>query len=302
MSVARTQTAAAAAVVLAPSTPEPDTAPNPARALAWAPEPVTASTPPRVPAPLLALPSSAPPWLETLRRRRWPAAAAALAVLVTVGLVVAHRSTAPSVESSAPGPKAVPESAAALPSAAPPAPPAEVAPDARNRIAAADRPVAAKDAAPSTGRPSEATGHTKAGARAHAVQRTHRQKRRTARPSHGKHARSKQTRVVALERAAAPQAAGDESSARASYERGNQRLLTGDTAAAISAYEEAVRAAPSSPSGYRGLGLAYEKEGKIAEAVRAFRHYLKLAPSSGDRDLVAKRLRHLLRPGVDPSK
>ena len=108
--------------------------------------------------------------------------------------------------------------------------------------------------------------------------------------------------MVALESAAAPKAAGDERSARDSYERGNQRLLTGDTAGAISAYEEAVRSAPSSPSGYRGLGLAYEKEGKIAEAVRAFRHYLRLAPSSGDRDLVARRLRHLLRPGGDPGK
>jgi Tfp pilus assembly protein PilF len=101
--------------------------------------------------------------------------------------------------------------------------------------------------------------------------------------------------VVALERVAAPKRAEDERSARASYERGNQRLLSGDTAAAISAYEEAVRSAPSSPSGYRGLGLAYEKEGKIAEAVGAFRKYLELAPSSTDRDLVGRRMRHLLR-------
>ncbi len=181
----------------------------------------------------------------------------------------------------------------------PPAPPSKVAPDTRNRIAAADRPVAAKDAEPSSEGSPKVTGHAKAGARAHATHRTHhhQKKRHTARPS-----RSKHTRVVAHESAAAPKAADDERSARASYERGNQRLLTGDTAAAISAYEEAVRSAPSSPSGYRGLGLAYEKEGKIAEAVRAFRHYLKLAPSSGDRDLVARRLRHLLRPGTDPGK
>jgi tetratricopeptide (TPR) repeat protein len=178
----------------------------------------------------------------------------------------------------------------------PPAPPAEVAPDLRARIAAADRPE--KDAAVSTGGSRGAAGHAKTGARAHAAQRAHHQKKKhTARP-----ARSKHTRMVAHESAAAPKAADDERSARASYERGNQRLLTGDTAAAISAYEEAVRSAPSSPSGYRGLGLAYEKEGKIAEAVRAFRHYLKLAPSSGDRDLVARRLRHLLRPAADPGK
>ena len=140
---------------------------------------------------------------------------------------------------------------------------------------------------------------TRQGRRARARRATDspQKKRHTARPS-----RSKHTRLVAHESTAAPKAADDERSARASYERGNQRLLTGDTAAAISAYEEAVRSAPSSPSGYRGLGLAYEKEGKIAEAVRAFRRYLKLAPSSGDRDLVARRLRHLLRPGTDPGK
>jgi Tfp pilus assembly protein PilF len=107
---------------------------------------------------------------------------------------------------------------------------------------------------------------------------------------------------LALANVAAPKGSEDERSARASYERGNQRLLTGDTTAAIAAYEEAVRSAPTSPSGYRGLGLAYEKEGKVPEAVRAFRRYLELAPSSGDRDLVARRLRHLRRSGADRGK
>ncbi len=286
MSAARTQTAAAA-VALAPSPPEPDTAPNVALAPACAPEPDTALNPPRAPAPLFALPSSSPPWLARVRRRRWLAAPAVLLALVAIGLGVGHRSTAPRGGSAAPLPTA---------------PPAKIAPDSPNRIAAGERPVAANEAAPSTGGAAEATGPAQTGARAHAVHRTHPQKRRTARPGRSKHARSKQTRVVALERAAGPKAAADERSARASYERGNQRLLTGDTAAAVSAYEEAVRSAPSSPSGYRGLGLAYEKEGKSAEAIRAFRHYLKLAPSSGDRDLVARRLRHLLRPGTDPGK
>jgi Tfp pilus assembly protein PilF len=108
--------------------------------------------------------------------------------------------------------------------------------------------------------------------------------------------------VVAHESAAAPKPAGDERSARDAYERGNQRLLSGDAAGAVAAYEESVRSAPSSPSGYRGLGLAYEKEGKIAEAAGAFRHYLKLAPSSDDRELVARRLRHLLRRDGDQGK
>jgi tetratricopeptide (TPR) repeat protein len=234
-----------------------------------APDPV------RIPEPLLAEPfltlaPISPPWLAALRRRRWLAAPAVLAVIVTIGLLLGRRPSAtPGVSS---------------------APPAKVLPDSPNRIAAAERPSAGKDAAPSTGGSPAATGHAKADARAHAAQRTHRQKKRFARPGRGKH-----TRVVALEKAAAPKVAGDERSARDSYERGNQRLLTGDTAGAVAAYEEAVRSAPSSPSGYRGLGLAYEKQGKIAEAVRAFRHYLQLAPSSADRDLVTRRLRHLLR-------
>ena len=288
MSEARSQTAAAAAVVRAARTAEPDTAPTPAVALVRTPEPDTAPNPLRDPAPLLASAPSSPPWLAALRKRPWLAAPAVLAAIVTIGLAVGRRPSATRRESAAPGPSVVPLS---------PAPPASVAPDSRIRVAAADHPVAARDAALPTGGSPKATGHAKAGARAHAVRRTHHHKRRAARSS-----RSKHTRVVALESAAAPKAAGDERSARDSYERGNQRLLTGDTAGAISAYEEAVRSAPSSPSGYRGLGLAYEKEGKSTEAVRAFRHYLKLAPSSGDRDLVARRLRHLLRPGGDPDK
>jgi hypothetical protein len=298
MSAARTQTAAAAAVVLAPSIPEPDTAPNPALAFAPTLESVAAAHSRPVPAPLFALASSSPPWLVTLRRRPRLAVPLVLALLVTIGLVVAHRPRGPTAESSMPAPKAGPPPAVVIPSASPvPPAPAKVTPDSRNRIAAADRPVAAQETAVPSGGLPKATGHAKAGTRSHAAHRTHRQKRHTARPSRGK-----QTRLAAAESAAAPKAGDDDRTARVSYERGNQRLLTGDTAAAISAYQEAVQSAPGSPSGYRGLGLAYEKEGKIAEAVRAFRHYLKLAPRSGDRDLVARRLRHLLRPGGDPGK
>jgi tetratricopeptide (TPR) repeat protein len=214
---------------------------------------------------------------------------AVITTIATIGLLTRPR------------PSAVLQPAAPVPSATPlpPAPPAEATPDVANRLAAADRPVATKDAASATGSSRAATGPAKAGGRSHAKRRAHHQKRRAAHASRNKH---RHPREIALESAPAPKAAGDESSARRSYERGNQRLLTGDTAGAISAYEEAVQAAPSSPSGYRGLGLAYEKAGKLGEAVRAFRHYLKLAPSSDDRDLVARRLRHLARAGDASSK
>ncbi len=290
MSAARMPGASAAAVALAPRAPVPHAAPTGALAVARTPEPDTAPNPLPVAAPLVALAPSSPAWLAALRRRPWLAAPAVLAVIVTIVLVAGRRPSATKQEPSAPAPSAAPQPAAAAPSATPlpPAPPAQVAPD---------HPVAAEDTVVSTAGSRAATGHAKAGKHAHATHRTHRQKRHAARPSHGKH-----TRAVAAEGAPAPKAAGDERSAREAYERGNQRLLTGDAAGAVAAYEEAVRSAPASPSGYRGLGLAYEKEGKIAEAVGAFRHYLKLAPSSGDRELVARRVRHLLRHDGDPGK
>jgi hypothetical protein len=291
MSAARTQSTSAAAVALAPRAPEPQAAPTPALALARTPEPDTAPNPLPVAAPLFTLAPSSPAWLAALRRRPWLAAPVVLAVIVTIALVAGRRPSATKQEPSLPAASAAPQPAAAAPSATPlaPAPPAQVAPD---------HPVAAEDTAPSTTGSHAATGHVKAGKHAHATKRTHRHQKRAARPSRGKHAR-----VVALEKtAAAPKGAGDERSARDAYERGNQRLLSGDAAGAVAAYQEAVRAAPASPSGYRGLGLAYEKEGKTAEAVGAFRHYLKLAPSSGDRELVARRVRHLLRHDGDPGK
>ena len=294
-STARSSMAAVAAVV-APSRPRPNTAPT--MAFVPAPQPDTAPNLLSAPVPrpneaeavlaqqlnLAPLPSdAAPPWLAARPRRRWLAAPAVLAVIVTIGLVVGRRPTAVTRGSSVPAASAVPPPAA-LPTASP-LPPAAAAADQEAR----------KDSGLARSHTAADRADERAGT--HAVHRTNHQEKRTAHPS-----RSKRKRVVALERPPAPKRAEDERSARASYERGNQRLLTGDTAAAISAYEEAVRSAPSSPSGYRGLGLAYEKEGKIAEAVRAFRKYLELAPSSGDRDLVARRVRHLLRSGGHPGK
>lgn len=294
VSAARVQPAAAAAVVVAPSTlrsnaasatalaraPEPDTAPN--LLSAPPPRPHEAEPVPGKRLDVAPLPSDAAPhWLAARRRRPWLGVAAVLAVVLTIGLVAGRRPTAVPRGSPVPGPTAVPPPAAALPTARP--------------LPPADDQDAPKDPGPA-GSPA-ATGHPKDRARAHVAQRTHHQKRRAAHPSGSKH-----KRVVALERVAAPKRSEDERSARASYERGNQRLLSGDTAAAISAYEEAVRSAPSHPSGYRGLGLAYEKQGKIAEAVRAFRQYLALAPSSSDRDLVSRRMRHLVRSGGHPGK
>jgi hypothetical protein len=78
--------------------------------------------------------------------------------------------------------------------------------------------------------------------------------------------------------------------ARESYRLGNERLFAGDSAAAASAYEEAIRLAPTDPAGYRGLGLAFAAQGKHADAVRTLRAYLKRAPGAEDRALISERI------------
>jgi len=88
-------------------------------------------------------------------------------------------------------------------------------------------------------------------------------------------------------------AAGDREAARAAYERGNSLLFSGDAGGAASAYREAVRLAPADPVGYRGLGLASEKEGKTNDAITAFVSYLKLSRHAHDREVIARRLSRL---------
>jgi hypothetical protein len=95
---------------------------------------------------------------------------------------------------------------------------------------------------------------------------------------------------VAVHAARTPAAAGDP---RATYERGNALLFSGDAAGAVAAYREAVQLAPTDPIGYRGLGLAYEQLGQTAAAGRALRRYLKLAPGAADRAIISRRIERL---------
>jgi tetratricopeptide (TPR) repeat protein len=80
---------------------------------------------------------------------------------------------------------------------------------------------------------------------------------------------------------------------REAYQRGNARLLSGDTRAAVQAYEEAVQRNPRDPAGYRGLGLAYAQQGDRDRAIRYLRQYLRIAPKAADSALVAKRIKLL---------
>jgi tetratricopeptide (TPR) repeat protein len=75
------------------------------------------------------------------------------------------------------------------------------------------------------------------------------------------------------------------------YKSGSALLLSGDAPAAAEAYLNALRTDPKGAAGYRGLGLAYAEMGNSAAAIRYLRHYLKLAGSAPDRNLIVKRVR-----------
>ncbi|HEX4406948.1 MAG TPA: tetratricopeptide repeat protein [Polyangia bacterium] len=112
--------------------------------------------------------------------------------------------------------------------------------------------------------------------------------------SHEHHERAeKAPRHEHADKATKAKGGGDRDAARTAYQRGNGLLLSGNAAGSVAAYEEAVRLAPSDPIGYRGLGLAYEKQGKTKEAIAALVSYLKLSKHARDREVIARRLYRL---------
>ena len=229
-----------------------------------APRPVAA--PPPLPSdvevPELSLPSPA-----AGRRRALVGGAALLVVAVALVVGVRSRHGAPTVaRTPAPPPVAPtppPVAIAVAPTTPPPTSPRAPQP--------APSPEIALD--PSAGADVEAPRHH----RRHATQKR--------RAHEHRHARA--------ERASTKKPAGDRKAARAEYERGNGLLFGNDAGAAVAAYQEAVRRAPSDPIGYRGLGLAYEKEGKTKEAIAALVSYLKLSKHAHDREVIARRLYRL---------
>jgi tetratricopeptide (TPR) repeat protein len=236
-------------------------------------------------------------WLRAVRERPWLAASLGFALIGVASFVIAHalqtpRGAQPPLTATsapaAPPPVAAAPAPVVTPVAAPSPPPQPAAVAAKEPAAPAD---------PGVSGPHRKAHH----AAAHERRGAHERK------PHSSHAtRQTHRKEVALKETPAPSApspSGDEGAARAAYAKGNRLLLTGDTGGAIAAYEEATRLAPNSPAGYRGLGLAYEKQGKPTEAARAFRRYLKLAPGSEDRALVAERLQRLApsrKPGKRP--
>jgi hypothetical protein len=266
----------AMALAVALSTPPPEKPSNPVLTFVPTPAPEVAlppapTLPVRVPAPTVDA------WPVAARRRQWLAIPVVALALIGITLFIGHalsgkRTGGPTAPVVVPPPVA--QAAPAEPADPPPAadpvveqkPPAAVADDSGG--ATVDR------------RKVHRSAHERRSARSH--------KERSSRASSKKHGRE-----VALQAPASPAQPGDDSAARAAYAKGNRLLLGGDTGGAIAAYEEAIRAAPASPAGYRGLGLAYEKQGNSAQATRAFRKYLKLAPGAEDHALIAERLQRL---------
>jgi len=81
--------------------------------------------------------------------------------------------------------------------------------------------------------------------------------------------------------------------ARAAYSAGNQKLFAGDPAGAIKFYRQALAYYPGYVAGYRGLGLAYERQGDKTNALKALRMYVSSVPSAKDTPLIRKRIASL---------
>jgi beta-barrel assembly-enhancing protease len=82
--------------------------------------------------------------------------------------------------------------------------------------------------------------------------------------------------------------------ARAAYflaESHRRRGTERDRAEALTLYREAATADPALAEAQRGLGLELMKTGERADAARAFRRYLELAPSATDRAHIQEFLR-----------
>lgn len=85
-----------------------------------------------------------------------------------------------------------------------------------------------------------------------------------------------------------PEIAADVQRARTLYQQGNAKLFGGDAKAAVSLYEQSLKAYPGYVGAYRGLGLAWSERKESARALAAFRTYAKNAPGAKDAALIKK--------------
>jgi tetratricopeptide (TPR) repeat protein len=78
--------------------------------------------------------------------------------------------------------------------------------------------------------------------------------------------------------------------AREAYLSGNTKLFIGDTDGAVTAYRRTLSIYPGYVAGYRGLGLAFEQQSNIEEALGAFKTYVKNVPNAKDIPLIRRRM------------
>jgi eukaryotic-like serine/threonine-protein kinase len=72
-----------------------------------------------------------------------------------------------------------------------------------------------------------------------------------------------------------------------------RELIQGHLAAAADLYAQATRVDPRNEPAWRGLGLAYERLGRTAEAIHALERAIQLAPAGQNADMLRARLQKL---------
>jgi tRNA A-37 threonylcarbamoyl transferase component Bud32 len=86
---------------------------------------------------------------------------------------------------------------------------------------------------------------------------------------------------------------GGASTPQGLYNEGMRLQVAGDTTGAIARFKAAVAANGRFAPAYRGLGLAYERQGRSDRAARAFQTYLALAGDAADAAAIRARLARL---------
>jgi serine/threonine-protein kinase len=92
-------------------------------------------------------------------------------------------------------------------------------------------------------------------------------------------------------KAAAPAAPGP--SATELTQTAQRELIQGHLAAAADLYAQATRVDPRNEPAWRGLGLAYERLGRTADAIRALQRAIQLAPDGQNAGMLRARLQKL---------
>jgi serine/threonine-protein kinase len=72
-----------------------------------------------------------------------------------------------------------------------------------------------------------------------------------------------------------------------------REMAAGNLSGAITTFKKVTAASPSYAAAWRGLGIAYEKQGAKAQAVSAFQRYLALSPGASDAAAIKDRLERL---------